>query len=172
MSLPHLGERAAALADGQLGGADRDRALSHIAVCPACRADVEQHRALKVRLGALGSPGASSDLTSRLLALSAPMPAFPGPRPVSPALLSAASAHRSTAARGLPARSLLAGAFALAALGGGAGLAASTGADGPGGGGGRLVNPTLYPVAQPDRVGQVSVLDDPSRLLVAAVSRP
>ena len=188
MSLPHLGDQVAALADAQLTGTARDRALSHVAVCPVCRADVEQHRALKVRVHRMVAPPAPSALTDRLLALSAlsslsdagpapvlaapappvvPLPVVPLARPASAAF--AAPPVRTWVA---PARSLLAGAFALAALGGGVVVAARSGGSTPGGGDGRLVNPGVYLVAEHDRTSRETVLQDPSRMLVAAVTGP
>ena len=34
--MTHLGDRIAALADGELGHTERDRALAHVAGCPSC----------------------------------------------------------------------------------------------------------------------------------------
>ena len=63
----HLGAVVAALVDGQLGHADRDRALSHLAGCAECRSEVAEQRAMKARLDLLDvrAPG---DLADRLLA--------------------------------------------------------------------------------------------------------
>ena len=43
----HLGERVAALADGELAHPARERALAHLAPCDACRAEVDGQRRLK-----------------------------------------------------------------------------------------------------------------------------
>ncbi|GAA3722543.1 hypothetical protein HDA32_000836 [Spinactinospora alkalitolerans] len=67
----HLGERLSALVDGELGHADRDRALSHLAVCESCRFEAEMLRRLKRRLTGLGAPEPSTDFMGRLSALSA-----------------------------------------------------------------------------------------------------
>ncbi|WP_163511086.1 anti-sigma factor [Fodinicola acaciae] len=65
----HLGELAAAVTDGTLGHHARDRALAHLASCPACRAEVEAQRRLKNMLGGLGGPEAPSGLADRLRAI-------------------------------------------------------------------------------------------------------
>ena len=68
-----LGVVAAALVDGELDHAGRERAQRHLAHCPTCRAEVEAQRLLKVQLsGAPGWPAPSDALTSRLLGLSTP----------------------------------------------------------------------------------------------------
>lgn len=96
-----LGDVVAALVDGELDHAARERAQRHLAHCDACRAEVDVQRRLKARLsGACREPAPSDALTARLLGLrpgddalggpSAP-PARPvslrpagGPRPSSP----------------------------------------------------------------------------------------
>jgi anti-sigma factor RsiW len=65
----HLGELAAAVTDGTLGHHARDRALAHLASCPACRAEVEAQRRLKNMLGGMGMPEAPSSLADRLRAI-------------------------------------------------------------------------------------------------------
>jgi anti-sigma factor RsiW len=69
-----LGEVAAALVDGELDHAARERAHRHLAHCAACRAEVEAHRRLKARLSRLSvaPPAPDLALTDRLLALSPP----------------------------------------------------------------------------------------------------
>jgi hypothetical protein len=53
----HLGERVAALVDGELGHDARERALAHLAGCQACRHEVETQRLLKNALrGAVAVP--------------------------------------------------------------------------------------------------------------------
>jgi anti-sigma factor RsiW len=69
----HLGEVAAALVDGELDHASRERAQRHLAHCGPCRAEVEAQRRLKAVLGGLaGTPRPAPDLTARLLALPVP----------------------------------------------------------------------------------------------------
>jgi Putative zinc-finger len=63
----HLGETAAALADGALGADARDRALAHLAGCEDCRADVDMQRRLKGLLIGLGEPSMSPLMFNRLL---------------------------------------------------------------------------------------------------------
>jgi anti-sigma factor RsiW len=68
-----LGDVAAALVDGELDHAARERAQRHLANCAACRAEVDAQRRLKARLTGLRAdlPAPDQDLTTRLLALSA-----------------------------------------------------------------------------------------------------
>jgi anti-sigma factor RsiW len=81
----HLGDRVAALVDGELDHATRDRVLVHLAHCDPCRAQVEAHRRLKHSLGALRSapPVPSGDLVARLMAVPAGRP-VPTGRPHTP----------------------------------------------------------------------------------------
>lgn len=65
----HLGDHAAALVDGALDGAARDRALAHITGCIECRREVDQQRRLKQRLRHSGDPSLPSSLTDRLRAI-------------------------------------------------------------------------------------------------------
>lgn len=68
-----LGDVVAALVDGELDHAARERAHRHLAHCPACRAEVEAERRLKSRLaGATDDPAPSDALTARLMGLHAP----------------------------------------------------------------------------------------------------
>lgn len=73
----HLGETAAALADGALGADARDRALAHLAGCEDCRADVDMQRRLKGLLVGLGEPSMSPLMFNRLLDIG---DQFPGDR--------------------------------------------------------------------------------------------
>jgi anti-sigma factor RsiW len=70
--MSHYGERLTALVDGQLGAADRDRLLVHVAGCPACRAEVDAQRRVKSSVGALPAPAPSDPLLHRLVSLAAP----------------------------------------------------------------------------------------------------
>lgn len=67
-----LGDVVAALVDGELDHAARERAQRHLANCDTCRAEVDAQRRLKARLtGLRADPPAPDDtLTMRLLALS------------------------------------------------------------------------------------------------------
>jgi anti-sigma factor RsiW len=66
-----LGERAAALADGELGPDARDAALAHLVNCDECRDDVAGQRRLKARLGELTEPLPPAGLIERLAAMGA-----------------------------------------------------------------------------------------------------
>ena len=100
--MSHLGDRLSALVDGELGGAERDRAHAHLAACEQCRAEAAELRALKQKLRGLmdGAP-AEAAMTSRLIAMTGPggpMPprhpllrVVPGRRPGNPAPGPAAS---------------------------------------------------------------------------------
>ncbi|MUL39830.1 zf-HC2 domain-containing protein [Streptomonospora sp. PA3] len=74
--MDHLGERLSALVDGELGHAERDRVLRHLAACETCRFEAEMLRGLKRRLHGLDSPEPSTDFLGRLSSLSGP-PAEP-----------------------------------------------------------------------------------------------
>jgi anti-sigma factor RsiW len=82
--MSHLGDRLSALVDGELGGADLDRAHAHLAGCEQCRTEAAELRQLKRKLRDLmtrelvdGAP-AEAAMTSRLVALTGPG----GPVPV------------------------------------------------------------------------------------------
>jgi hypothetical protein len=64
-----LGERAAALADGELGADARDAALAHLVNCDGCRDEVAGQRRLKARLGELTEPLPPAGLFDRLSAM-------------------------------------------------------------------------------------------------------
>jgi anti-sigma factor RsiW len=57
--------------DGELAGADLDRASAHLASCERCRGDAAALRALKSQLRDLGTFGGDDALTTRLLAMAA-----------------------------------------------------------------------------------------------------
>ena len=71
--MSHLGDRLSALVDGELGGAERDRALAHLAACEQCRTEAAELRVLKQKLRGLmdGAP-AEAAMTSRLIAMTGP----------------------------------------------------------------------------------------------------
>ncbi|MEV2274177.1 zf-HC2 domain-containing protein [Nocardiopsis sp. NPDC049922] len=70
MSMDHLGERLSALVDGELGPAEHERALIHLAKCEACRFEADMTRRLKRRLTGLGEPEPDHDFLGRLTSLS------------------------------------------------------------------------------------------------------
>jgi len=164
---PHLGQVAAALADGQLRGEALDRALGHVSACAACRAEVVQHRAVKRLIaGPATPPEPPAALAARLRALQPPLGAGPAlcleGRPRAPVR------H----VIGVPSRSLLAGALALAALGGGATLAVrGDRAPLPMGGGSRIVDPASV-AGLPGQPPRGVVMDDPVVPVVAVVAVP
>ena len=71
--MSHLGDRLSALVDGELDGAELDRAHAHLASCERCRAEAAELRALKQKLRGLaaGVP-ADADMTRRLIAITGP----------------------------------------------------------------------------------------------------
>jgi len=83
----HLGVQISALVDGELTGAELDRANAHLAACEQCRAEAAELRQLKRDLRALAIPlsdliseesyglaeaGSDEALTRRLLAMAGP----------------------------------------------------------------------------------------------------
>jgi anti-sigma factor RsiW len=71
--MSHLGDRLSALVDGELSGAERDRAYAHLAGCAQCRAEAAQLRALKQKLHSLveGAP-AEAAMIRRLISMTGP----------------------------------------------------------------------------------------------------
>jgi anti-sigma factor RsiW len=69
VSQGHLGDLLSALVDGELSGAELDRANAHVAACGACRVEAHALRRLKHQLRALAEVTDSDDITSRLLAM-------------------------------------------------------------------------------------------------------
>ena len=61
-----LGRRIAELADGRLVGAERDRALAHVAVCASCRDALDVQRDIRSRLASSASPAPTLDFLARL----------------------------------------------------------------------------------------------------------
>jgi anti-sigma factor RsiW len=68
----HLGEQISALIDGELTGAELDRANAHLAACERCRAEAAEMRQLKRALRALFEVDANDQLTARLLSDAGP----------------------------------------------------------------------------------------------------
>ena len=93
--MSHLGDRLSALVDGELGGAELDRAHAHLAGCEPCRAEAAELRALKRKLRGLvdGAP-AEAAMTRRLIAMTGPG----GPMPPRRRLLRVVPGRRPTAA--------------------------------------------------------------------------
>jgi anti-sigma factor RsiW len=72
--MSHLGDLVSALVDGELSGAELDRANAHLAACGACRVEARALRRLKYELRALAEPAGVTDadqITGRLLAMAA-----------------------------------------------------------------------------------------------------
>jgi anti-sigma factor RsiW len=71
--MSHLGDRLSALVDGELSGAELDRAHAHLAGCDQCRTEAAELRVLKQKLRGLmdGAP-AEAAMTRRLIAMTGP----------------------------------------------------------------------------------------------------
>ena len=68
--MSHLGTLISALIDGELAGAELDRANAHLAGCDVCRTEAAQLRRLKRELRAMCEFDAADDaVTRRLLAM-------------------------------------------------------------------------------------------------------
>lgn len=67
----HLGERLSGFVDGELGHDSRERVQAHLATCPQCLAEADEGRAVKHLLTRTGTPGPSSALMARLMAVGA-----------------------------------------------------------------------------------------------------
>jgi len=70
--MTHLGDLLSALIDGELSGAELDRANAHLAACGACRVEAHALRRLKHELRSLAEPAGVTDadqITGRLLAM-------------------------------------------------------------------------------------------------------
>ncbi|TQN32755.1 putative zinc finger protein [Haloactinospora alba] len=70
--MDHLGERLSALVDDEMGHAERDRALGHLASCEKCRFEADELRRLKRRLHVVDAPEPSTDFLGRLTAMGGP----------------------------------------------------------------------------------------------------
>jgi anti-sigma factor RsiW len=75
--MSHLGTLISALIDGELAGAELDRANAHLAGCNVCRTEAAQLRRLKRELSALGELDAADAVTRRLLAMTQPNASVP-----------------------------------------------------------------------------------------------
>ncbi|MBH1935662.1 zf-HC2 domain-containing protein [Streptomyces sp. AV19] len=65
----HLGDRLAALVDGELGHESRERVLAHLATCGKCKAEADAQRRLKSVFAEAPPPPLSEALLARLQAL-------------------------------------------------------------------------------------------------------
>lgn len=65
----HLGDRLAALVDGELGHDARERVLAHLATCGKCKAEADDQRQLKNVFAETAPPGPSEGLLARLQGL-------------------------------------------------------------------------------------------------------
>ncbi|MFB7282031.1 anti-sigma factor family protein [Streptomyces hydrogenans] len=65
----HLGDRLAALVDGELGHDARERVLAHLATCARCKAEADAQRALKSVFASSGAPQPSEGFLARLQGL-------------------------------------------------------------------------------------------------------
>ncbi|GGR28973.1 anti-sigma factor family protein [Streptomyces roseolus] len=65
----HLGDRLAALVDGELGHDTRERVLAHLATCARCKAEADAQRALKNVFASSGAPQPSEGFLARLQGL-------------------------------------------------------------------------------------------------------
>jgi hypothetical protein len=65
----HLGDRLAALVDGELGHATRERVLAHLATCTKCRVEADAQRRLKNVFAEAAPPPPSESFLARLQGL-------------------------------------------------------------------------------------------------------
>ncbi len=73
--MSHLGERVAALVDGELDHDSRDRAVAHLTRCEECRSAVREQRWLKARMRELAATEPSAALRSSLFEIGRSWPA-------------------------------------------------------------------------------------------------
>ncbi|WP_317453403.1 anti-sigma factor family protein [Streptomyces sp. CBMA291] len=65
----HLGDRLAALVDGELGHDARERVLAHLATCARCKAEADAQRTLKSVFASAAPPSPSEGFLARLQGL-------------------------------------------------------------------------------------------------------
>ncbi|MEU0230907.1 MULTISPECIES: anti-sigma factor [unclassified Streptomyces] len=65
----HLGDRLAALVDGELGHDARERVLAHLATCARCKAEADAQRTLKSVFASAAPPPPSEGFLARLQGL-------------------------------------------------------------------------------------------------------
>ncbi|MER0242544.1 zf-HC2 domain-containing protein [Streptomyces sp. HSW2009] len=79
----HLGDRLAALVDGELGHDARERVLAHLATCPRCKDEADAQRRLKSVFAQTAPPPPSEGFLARLQNLPAgPLTGEDGPSPL------------------------------------------------------------------------------------------
>ena len=69
LSEHHLGDRLAALVDGELGHDARERGLAHLATCPKCKAEADAQRRLKSVFAEAAPPPPTESFLARLQGL-------------------------------------------------------------------------------------------------------
>ncbi|MGW0121342.1 anti-sigma factor family protein [Streptomyces sp. NPDC003327] len=74
----HLGDRLAALVDGELGHDARERVLAHLATCARCKAEADAQRTLKSVFASSAPPAPSEGFLARLQGLPGGPPGDPG----------------------------------------------------------------------------------------------
>lgn len=77
----HLGDNLSAYLDGELGHESRERVQAHLATCPDCLAEADEARTVKQLLTRTDTPGPSSLLMARLMAVAALPDDEPGDGP-------------------------------------------------------------------------------------------
>lgn len=81
----HLGDRLAALVDGELSHDARERVLAHLATCAKCKAEADAQRRVKTMFVESAPPPLSAGLLARLQGLPEDGPDGPsGPGPSGP----------------------------------------------------------------------------------------
>ena len=131
-----LGSTLAALVDGELDHAARERAQAHLLHCDTCRAEAEAQRRLKASLRELPAPAPSAALLARLCAspdaaavpqarAAARVPSHPPSRARAARGPSGRAARAARGSRPAPPRRTTVGS-ALAVLGVGVGVAVLT----------------------------------------------
>lgn len=75
--MTHLGDRAAALVDGQLTAEATERAAMHLVGCRPCRDAVELERLTKQRLASLRGPEPDDTFLAQLVAMAGPAGPLP-----------------------------------------------------------------------------------------------
>lgn len=160
--MSHLGDSLSALVDGELVGADLDRANAHLAACESCRGDAAALRALKTQLRAFAVDAGHAELTSRLLEL--------GGRPTA-----LAGAWNEDGPRFRPPfrrRRMVWGAVSLAVVGGVGGVAFTMGGQtGPGPGPDVVPQMKMFSVQHASTSGDVP-FPDPSLTTRVALRKP
>ncbi|WP_374207207.1 anti-sigma factor [Streptomyces sp. APSN-46.1] len=103
----HLGDRLAALVDGELSHDVRERVLAHLATCAKCKAEADAQRRLKTLFVESAPPPLSAGLLARLQGLpgggldgSSGLPGPGGPAGASPGSAGSAGSPGSAASPG------------------------------------------------------------------------